>query len=346
MYSNLETPPPDEMTIGKVLGDATSGTLYNYGHNELWVSFDEGVSWTFRENYSYSGKYTSGGINGEIYKNGTDVAGTLYFSDDYGTNFIINNINIKFNIEVGTEPGEFYGRSGQADIGYSVEYSYDYGVNFLTIPIDSSIAYWSIGGHYPQISRGTEPGELYLVSWWPDYHYKIFHSVDTGYTWTQQYESDSISIYYWGVQYTAGREPGSFYVKRTRFAPTLTHTEVYIDYSTDYGQTFTTYFHDLVPDFTSVNSIEKPNISHSNYPNPFSNHTTFQFQLPAHANNPQLNIYDMNGKRIRQFEVNGKKEQSWDGTDSNGKPSFAGIYLYNITYDNTSTALQKAIILY
>ena len=143
-------------------------------------------------------------------KIGRYVAGTLDSSDDYGTNFIINNNSIKFNIEVGTEAGEFYGRSVQTDIGYNVEYSIDYGVNFLTIPIDSSIAYWQIGGYHPKISRGIQQGELYLVSWWPNYHYKIFHSVDTGYTWTVQYESDYIDTFYWGVSYTAAGNPVLF----------------------------------------------------------------------------------------------------------------------------------------
>ncbi|MCB9014733.1 MAG: hypothetical protein H6541_02980 [Lentimicrobiaceae bacterium] len=48
-YENIETPPPSEMTVGKVIGDATPGALYNYGNNKLWVSFDYGVSWQYIE---------------------------------------------------------------------------------------------------------------------------------------------------------------------------------------------------------------------------------------------------------------------------------------------------------
>ena len=343
MYSNLETPPPGEMAVGLVLGDATPGVLYNYGINELWVSFDEGVSWAFREDYPGYTQYFTGVNQGLIFKGNFNG---FFKSTNYGWSFDLLPINVTCPFtEVGFYEPEFFGIDGEPGINFDFVHTIDYGQTYTEIPIDSAVAYWSIGGYWPQISRGTEPGELYLVSWWLDYHYKIFHSVDTGYTWTEQYESDYIDTFYWRVAYTAGREPGSFYVKRSRINPAGTHVWLYIDYSSDYGQTFTSYFHDLVPDFTSVNSIEKPNIRLSNDPNPFSDQTTIHFRLPKNANNPLLNVYDLHGKLIRQFAVGGKSEQPWDGTDDNGNRLPAGIYLYNITYNNTSTALQKAIIL-
>ena len=342
-YSNLETPPPGEMRVGIVLGDATPGALYNYGHNELWVSFDYGESWEFIESYG-SGRYTSGSTEGIMYKNGTDVAGTLFFSDDYGSFFAEKNEDIKFFIEVGTEIGELYGKSGSASEGYNIKYSNDYGLNFLTTPIDSTVAYWTPSGHYPQISRGTEPGELYLVSWWPDYHYKIFHSVDTGYTWTQQYESGYIDIYYWGVQYTAGREPGSFYVKRTTIDPTHTHIIVYIDYSSDYGQTFTTYVHELTPNFTSISTNEIVTVNLSNYPNPFTDYTTISFNISENNHNPMLNIYDIYGNPVVHINITGKKTQIWDGKDSNGTKVENGFYFYNISYENFISQFNKLLI--
>ena len=39
-YETVEIPPSDEMKVGTVLGDATPGALYNYGNNELWLSYD------------------------------------------------------------------------------------------------------------------------------------------------------------------------------------------------------------------------------------------------------------------------------------------------------------------
>jgi len=345
MYSSLETPPPDEMTIGKVVGDATPGALYNYGNNELWVSFDEGVNWEFVENYSYSGEYTSGGTNGEIYKNGTDAEGTIFRSINYGNEFTEVSNNAKYTLEVGNSPGNLFGLDGGAVEGYLIQYSIDYGESFIEIPIDSSVAYWQIGGYHPKISRGTEPGELYLVSWWLDYHYKIFHSTDTGHTWTQQYESGYIDTYYWRVAYTAGREPGSFYVKRSRINPAGDHVWLYIDYSSDYGQTFTTYFYDLVPDFTSVNSIEKPDMKLSNYPNPFDSNTSFNFNVPDNATNMFIEIYDLNSGLIKRIRVSENHSISWDGTGLNGKKVKEGVYFYSLKADNKTLATNKLIYL-
>jgi len=342
-YNNIETPPPGEMRVGKVLGDATTGALYNYGHNELWVSFDYGESWEFIESYG-SGRYASGCINGGVYKCCVNPQGTIWHSTDYGNEFIEVVENAKYILEVGVLEGNVYGLDGIGGIGFDLHFSENYGGDFITIPIDSTVAYWSPSGHYPQISRGTEPGELYLVSWWPDYHYKIFHSVDTGYTWTQQYESGYIDIYNWGVQYTAGREPGSFYVKRATPDPTFTHTMVYIDYSSDYGQTFTTYVHDLTPNFTSINTNEITTVSLSNFPNPFTDYTTISFNISENNHNPMLNIYDIYGNPVKHINVTGKKTQIWDAKDNNGKKVKNGFYFYNISYENFISQFNKLLI--
>jgi hypothetical protein len=305
-YKNIEVPPLGEMRVGNVLGDATHGALYNYGWNELWVSFDFGESWDFVEVYAYSGFYTSGSIEGEMYKNGTDVAGTLYFSNNYGTTFIEKNYDIKFLLEVGIEIGELYGRSGSPGIGYSIKYSINFGLDFLTIPIDSTVAFWQVSGYNPAITRGADAGEIYLISWWPDYHYKIFHSVDTGFTWSEKFESDYIDVYFWRVFYTAGREPGSFYVMRSRICPAGDHVWLFIDYSNDYGETFTTYFHDLDSMITSINYFNTPELNLSNFPNPFSEKTTIEFKLPNNCKDPILSIRNIKGQIIRQYNISGK----------------------------------------
>ncbi len=343
-YENIETPPTGEMKVGIVLGDASSGALYNYGNNELWLSFDYGESWEYIENVG-GASYTSGSINGEIYKNGTDVSGTLYYSENFGYDFNVNNTNIKFRLEVATQYGELYGLSGIAGIGYNLKHSLDFGQNFNSIPIDSAVAFWAPSGQFPKISRGAEAGEIYLTSWTPELHYKIFHSVDTGYTWTEKYESDYIDIYYWSVQFTAGREQGSFYVMRSRINPAGDHVWLYIDYSYDYGETFNTYFHDLDSTITNISLIKPVNIILSNSPNPANTKTTFRFQLPKNCNNPIINIYNTYGNLIRQIDISGKYTQTWDGKDNKGNRVKEGLYLYNISYDYYSSQFNKLLII-
>jgi hypothetical protein len=340
-YENLEVPPPGEMQVGRVLGDATPGALYNWGWNELWVSFDYGVSWEYKEIGPDHIIYLSGQSNGTIFK---IISAELSQSDDFGNDFTVITNPISCPIcEPGYYLGEFYGINGNIGTGLFLDHTLDFANTYTEITIDSAVAFWQIGGYYPQISRGTEPGKLYLVSWWPDYHYKIFHSVDTGYTWAEKYESDYINQYFWEVQYTAGRQPGSFYVMRSTVAPAGDHIWLYIDYSSDYGVTFITYFHDLDSTITSVNSIKQPDFKLSNYPNPFSDRTTMNFYLPNSCNDAVLNIYDINGILIRQYDVYGKKVQQWDGCNSSGITVKSGLYFYQIKTNELLSPLNKLL---
>lgn len=342
-YENIEVPPPDEMQVGKVLGDATSGALYNYSWEGLWVSFDFGESWEYKENEPIHTKYLSGQVNGLIFK---IIGAELSQSVNYGNSFSIltNPINCPIR-EPGYNLGEFYGINGDVGIALFLDHTYDYANTYTELPIDSSVAFHSIGGYFPQISRGTEAGELYLVSWWLDYHYKIFHSVDSGYTWVEKYESDFIDQYFWEVIYTAGRQPGSFYVMRTTVDPSFNHRLLYIDYSIDYGETFTTYFHDLDSTITSLGSINQPDFKLSNHPNPFSKQTNIVFELPDNCKNPVLFIRNIHGQIIRQFNITRQTSVQWDGRDENGKVVSAGVYFYNTKFGNFTSQSSKVLFM-
>ncbi len=220
-YENIETPPIEEMKVGNILGDATPGALYNYGDNKLWVSFDYGESWEYKEDYPGYTKFFSGVNQGLIFKGHSQG---FFKSTDYAETFVLLPITVTCPFtEVGFSEPEFYGIYGEPGFYYNFVHTLDYGQTFTEVPIDSTVAFWSVMGHYPKISRGTESGEVYLISWWLNSNYKIFHSVDTGNSWTEKYESDYIDIYYWRVNYTAGREPGTFYVVRSRINPAGDH---------------------------------------------------------------------------------------------------------------------------
>lgn len=340
-YENIETPLPGEMKVGKVLGDATPGALYNYGDNELWVSFDYGASWVIRE-YLGNTNYMSGQNDGIIFRR---IGAELSISNNYGSSFeiITNPINCPIR-EPGYSLGEFYGINGNIGVGLFLDHTLNYGQTYTEIPIDSTVAFWQVSGKYPEISRGTEPGELYLISWWPEAHYKIFHSTDTGYSWTLKYQSDYINLYYWGVQYTAGKEPGSFYVKRSRLNDTFDHSLLYIDYSSDYGETFTTYFHELDSLYTTVPTQQKDKFGITVSPNPFSSFTSISFELPDNYRSSDLNIFNLHGQLIRKIKIPvAVKQLQWDGTDQKGRPVPKGIYLLNICNETYSSNYHKLL---
>jgi hypothetical protein len=339
-YENIETPPGGEMSVGKVLGDATPGALYNYGNNELWVSLDYGVSWEFQENFTYV-SYATGFSNGEIFRRSNN---NLHRSSDYGDTFdlIVESLSEPLS-DVGNQIGQLYGFTGSAGIAYKLYYSQDFGNSFTMLLIDSLVAFWAPSGQFPRISRGTEPGELYLTSWTPELHYKIFHSVDTGYTWTEKYESDYINIYYWSVKFTAGRESGSFYVMRARINPPGDHVWLYIDYSSDYGQTFTTYFHDLDSLFTSVEPIQKQDFEINAYPNPFSGSTKIRYNVENKAT-IQLNIYSYTGQLIKSIDE-GTQPKGTHFIEFDAKGLKDGVYLFSISLNGKATETRKMTIM-
>ena len=343
-YVSTDPPRPNAMRLRNIIGDKTPGALYNYGFNELWVSFDYGVNWEFREVYPDNTYYLSGIFYGIIFKTSWVK---LHRSDDFGQNFEIITDPLTIPIpEIGFMDGEFFGINGDAGVGFYLVHTIDYANTYTEIPIDSAVAFWQVSGKYPEISRGTEPGELYLVSWWPNSTYKIFHSIDTGYNWTLKYESEYINLYFWGVQYTAGREPGTFYVKRATYDPTNTHAWLYIDYSNDTAKTFTTYFHDLDSTFTSINTDYETDIVLRNYPNPFTDKTVISFQLPENFGIAELKIYNLAGKTIKEYNINNKNQITWNGTDANNRKVKSGIYFYCIKSDNYISISQKIIFIY
>jgi hypothetical protein len=337
-YSNTEG-QAGVMWTGDVHGDATPGVLYNnyyYGPNELWVSFDYGVTWEEVDGYGYP-KYATGCMEGEIYRRSNYG---LFRSTNYGNNFqqIVDTLTEPIS-DVGHVEGELYGLTGIHGAGYNLYHSMDYGNYFTTLPIDSTVAFEAPEGHYPRISRGAVPGELYLVSWWrrEDCYFKIFHSIDSGYTWTQKYVSEPVD----GAGITAGRQPGSLYVGRSSYDPTNTRIFVYIDYSEDYGETFTTYFHDLATIVGFKPEAENQNPGEfSLFPNPSSDWISVVITDIARMQKLKYKIFDVKGSILQEKSLeNPGKEFAIDVSDF-----IPGIYLLALIDEKGNYYPQKFVV--
>jgi hypothetical protein len=68
---------------------------------------------------------------------------------------------------------------------------------------------------------------------------------------------------------------------------------------------------------------------HQNFPNPFNPETTIQFDLPE-AGQVEMNVYDMNGRHVRQLLSAPMPARShrliWNGQDDHGRSVDSGIY--------------------
>ncbi len=341
-YEYIEQRSPDQMEPGMLYGDAQEGTLYNYADNKLWRSFDYGISWEYLEEKVWV-SYATGYDPGEIYRR-TDY--NLYRSIDYGSTYEIMSETLSEPLsDVGTQSGQIYGFTGCTGEGYYLYQSLDYGQSFSGYIVDSAIAYWSPSGHHPRISRGAAEGELYLISWTPDYHYHIYYSSDSGQSWTEHYESGYNDVYSWGYGFTAGGEPGSFYVGKGTLSPEGDHFVMYIYHSRDYGKSFPeTWFHDMDSTFVHVPETKMIDTEIVANPNPFSGHTTFTLSSNQNYEKASINIYDLNGKKVAAIPCQGKESIDWNGSDRNGTRLPDGVYFYNLSNGKYSSLSNKLLI--
>lgn len=77
---------------------------------------------------------------------------------------------------------------------------------------------------------------------------------------------------------------------------------------------------------------------YANYPNPFTNETNIQFELPADRA-ISLKVYDVSGRLVRtlvdhEVRQKGLHSVTWDGTAANGARVASGTYLYALEHGN------------
>ena len=196
---------------------------------------------------------------------------------------------------------------------------------------------------HAQVTRGASPAEIYLSNFWyyvnATSHYAILHSTDNGehlsikYSNTGSYSPGEMEI----GTVLGDAAPGALYNSRYSY-PDLW-------FSPDYGETFTTYFHELDSLFTSVGPIQKSGFKHSAFPNPFSEIVTFNFDLPRNCSNPELNIYNLQGDKIKNFQISGGTALRWDGKDKNGNTIPCGIYFYSIQGNGMASGFNKLVFI-
>ena len=251
------------MTQPFILADATPGVLYSscsyskndYNHTAFWVSFDYGKNWTFREENSGSKGYFPANVEGIIYR--AEGIGGMFKSNDYGQNFVLLENISRLGKESGLSEEEFFSVYGSYPIiPYTLLHTYDL-ITYTEIPIDEEIIGGQIGTLFPDVYRGSLPGEVYISSWFPDYSYKVSFSADTGYTFRHVYICEECNPYL-GEQirryFMSDREAGVFYI--IHFSEVMDtnplghHTKICIDYFRDYGEILeATFCHDLTKDY-------------------------------------------------------------------------------------------------
>ena len=85
--------------------------------------------------------------------------------------------------------------------------------------------------------------------------------------------------------------------------------------------------------------LSKGIVLKQNAPNPFKNKTTIQYELPLNLKTAQLIIYDLNGRILSSYNVEGKGVIEFDATSMR-----AGAYIYSIIIGDVVLATQRMVI--
>jgi len=103
-------------------------------------------------------------------------------------------------------------------------------------------------------------------------------------------------------------------------------------------------------EITSVNStLDIHDYKLSNYPNPFSfnsSGTVISYDLPANSQKAELNIYNVKGQKIKQFNnVVGNSNLIWDGYNEKRQKVSSGIYFIKLNVGNKIVSSSKCLII-
>jgi hypothetical protein len=320
----------DVVERGNIFGDSLPGALIQapfLSADSLAVSYDYGIH--FQGKYFHLAPLTVGGcVSGETY---TNSIGGIYRGTGYGSNFTLQFPNDSIQVqEVGNVPGELYGykqistTARPIGLGISHDFGQSFNVSALTIPGNPVF-------DECDLTRGTLPGELYLVVWYDRFHSGLYHSFDYGQTITFQSEMDLTLD---ELFFTAGKSPGTFYYVRREIVET--HSWLWIYFSRDYGVTFTTYFHDLNSVYTGVSP--KEDFSELRvYPNPAKN-KIFIESSKHNENEVSVTILTITGDQMIKLRFRNQSQMEMDITKL-----LSGVYLVKIQ-TREGTEVKKLVV--
>jgi len=339
---------------GNYSAEKTPGKIFGHAFDLFYSSVDYGKTVTglsvFVNDYTTIDRIYGGEIPGDYIVEGSDCSiymgpcGVIYKTFDSFQHFTFvadSQRSIHFG-EPGMISGELFQIptiNGQAFLSHSL----DYGATYDTIPISSSVVNLNMGVRPFVLSRGTQRGELFLVTQdttvSSNVQYKIYHSNNYGTAWdlksTHVFDSAS-------QNFTAGRKQCSFYMANLKATPNSDFFTLQIYYSSDCGVTFQEFEYLLSPDVgtAELKSTNDEKIRFS--PNPANGKTSLCFEL-AKTSSVSIECYDELGKCIwiKKPETipAGTVKKSIDIEDFH-----PGCYFFKIKIDNQKVLVGKLSI--
>jgi len=258
----------------------------------------------------------------------------LWYSNDYGENWIFKNHLLSSSIVGGRQSGELFVRASYTQMMGLINHTYiyhslDYGETFT---VYHPFAYGPEPYYADFIAEPTS-GTVPLTVQFTD-----LSSGENITSWEWDFDRDGIvDSYEQNPEYTY-QDTGSYSVK--------------LEIPNSEGHIKTNYI-----EVTTNNSIQEEEIQISginlrNYPNPFNPITEISYELPADVSQASIEIYNFKGQRISELKIDQPSSNFgstrnvkckinslvWDGS------GFAsGIYLYKLNLENSP--IKKMILL-
>ena len=341
-------------SVGQIYGDAAPGTLFQipfHSVDSIGVSFDTGQ--TFQGKFSPIVMVGAAGcLPGELYV----ARYSLFRSSDYGDSFTCQlSVDSVYPHDVGVLPGELFGLkypyyNGPLGLAYSNDFGQSFSVSLINFPGAPIF-------QYCQVHRGTQAGELFFFVLKTFDTIYIYHSYDYG----QNLTLKNIIPYSIGgsdeTYCTAGRAPGSVYIVRRGVCDLMfnPHTCLWIDFSRDYGVTFTTFYHEFDSTYTAVRP-EPGNKDFRVFPNPTRDKLVIELSdsrnMPfdpkilskssTNQNGPNavIELFDTHGIKVFEEEIPITTTR-WTIDVSCWKK---GLYYLRLTYNCQKVAVNKIFI--
>ena len=93
----------------------------------------------------------------------------------------------------------------------------------------------------------------------------------------------------------------------------------------------------------------KPQVTLSNYPNPFNPKTIISFSVTQNSDFVNLDIYNIKGQKVKSLVneqlLKGKHSITWDGENASGKNVGSGLYLYRLKINGKTEIVKKCMLL-
>jgi PKD repeat protein len=310
----------NQNSIGYLLGDVygTPDSVYilisydNFENLELQYSFN----WYGVYDYSLSRGTEIGElylIKSAHYGDGSMVR-ELWFSSDYGENWIFKNHLLSNKIVGGRQPGELFILSNyrqlMGEIAHIFIYhSLDFGETFT---VYHPFAYGE-EPYYSDFSTDITEGTAPLTIQFTD-----LSSGDIQ-TWEWDFDLDgTVDSYEQNPEYTY--QDTGFYSVKLRI-----YGSIYED-----GYIKTDYIHVTDGSNSSNDELQIMEYELRNYPNPFNPSTTISFTINSELNEqPIIEIYNIKGQLVEELGVGnweiGENLVTWNATEFS-----SGLYFYRI----------------